>query len=82
MTLESIIYKINLEGFRVLNLFQRKDGSWQANLCNDEKCWEFGVAGSPKVALQIAFESVNNTPGFKLSHGLKHYTTESLLDSL
>jgi len=55
MTIESAILSIHEAGFRVLNLFERKDGTWQANVCDDEKAWEFGFAGDPEVALIKAF---------------------------
>ncbi len=63
MTIESTISSIHEAGFRVLNLFELEDGLWQANVCNDEKAWEFGVGGSPEDALRVALNKTTYTRG-------------------
>jgi len=63
MTIESAILSIHQAGFLVLNLFELKDGTWQANVCDDEKVWEFGLADNPELALITALDNVGQTPG-------------------
>ncbi len=63
MSIESAILSIHEAGFRVLNLFERKDGVWQANVYDDEKAWRFGVADNPELALITALDIVGQTPG-------------------
>lgn len=46
--------KIEEEGFLLCNLFQLKNGRWQANLYSAEYNYEFGRADDPASALNAA----------------------------
>ncbi len=44
-------------GLRINNLFQLRDGRWQANLIGiDDTGHEFGIAADPHTALREAFD--------------------------
>jgi len=71
MTIESAILSIHEAGFRVLNLFELRDGTWQANVYDAAKAWEFGTAGDPEGAL---IEALRKTVGGKNSSFIKGKT--------
>lgn len=53
--LENAIARVRSAGYRVLNLFERDDGMWQANVvAPDGKAHEFGVSRTPGAALHLA----------------------------
>jgi len=80
MSIESAILSIHEANFRVLNLFERKDGVWQANVCDDEKAWEFGLALDPEVAL---IKALRKTVKGKSSPFIKGKTApDTILDDL
>ncbi len=80
MTIESAIFSIHDAGFRVLNLFELRDGTWQANVCDDEKAWEFGIADNPELALITALDNVAQTPGSPFIKG--RTAPDTILDDL
>lgn len=64
MSLEIIIQQINAMGWQVNNLFQRRNGEWQANLWRasdapDDRAGysAFAVDPHPEAALRTAYES-------------------------
>ncbi len=69
MSVESTIFSIHKAGFRVLNLFELKSGLWQANVCDDEKAWEFGVSKSPEMALLYALREAQTKHGSSFLKG-------------
>lgn len=54
MTVEQVIDDINLRGLLVNNLFQRDDGTWQANVRGPDCFSQFGRGATPAAALQDA----------------------------
>lgn len=80
MTIESAISSIHEAGFRVFNLFELRNGLWQANVCDDEKAWEFGVGGNPEGALRVALDKTSYTHGSPFIKGKTAPST--ILDDL
>jgi len=60
-TLEELIAYCEDEGFRLNNLFQLDDGSWQANLRSDDEntFHEFGQGPTHREALVAAMLKIN-----------------------
>lgn len=55
MPVEDAIRRINGSGYSVSNLFQRRDGTWQANVVDPAgKAQEFAVHRDPAHALYLA----------------------------
>ncbi len=80
MTIESVISSIHKAGFRVLNLFELRDNTWQANVCDDEKAWAFGHGESPEDALRVALDKTSYTHGSPFIKGKTAPST--ILDDL
>jgi len=79
MSLESTILQIHQEGFIILNLFELGNGTWQANLYDGEKAWDFGVDHDPEVALLTALDHAKKRPGVNL---IDKISPDDLLDAL
>lgn len=54
MTIEQLFATAHAQGLRVLNLFERDDGCWQANFRRERDCFAFGTGATPVEALQKA----------------------------
>lgn len=52
--LDDLLSAISDSSVRVNNLFQRDDGTWQANVREGEECFEFGVGATPYEAMSKA----------------------------
>jgi hypothetical protein len=59
MSIESILSEIAESGWLVNNLFQLSDGSWRANLRNENMVTYFGEGPTPAIALD---EAIINLP--------------------
>jgi len=51
------------------NLFQRSDGTWQANVTDRVQVWEFGRAGTAAGALRAAMFVAATERGFPVDPG-------------
>lgn len=80
MTIESAILSIHEAGFRVLNLFELRNGNWQANVCDGEKAWEFGVSENPEAALIYALREAKTKKGSPFIKGKT--APDTILDDL
>lgn len=55
MAIEDALRRVAASGYRVTNLFQRHDSTWQANVRSaDGKSHEWGEADNPESALHMA----------------------------
>lgn len=54
MTVEQLISEAASRGLRVNNLFQLPAGGWQANVCDGETFYEFGIGDDAGSALSAA----------------------------
>lgn len=61
MTLEELISEVNRRGLRVNNLFQVNKITWQANITDGERFWEFGKGDTPNAALTSALHKADHT---------------------
>ena len=74
MTIDDLVFEIQLEGLSVNNLFQLEDGSWRANLRgwpnekHTEYFHEFATGPGPTEALEEAFEKAKS-----VREGVKKY---------
>jgi hypothetical protein len=65
MTIEDLLDEIADRGWLVNNLFQRADGSWQANLRTATHHTDWGVADSPAIALSLAIDAIETAEEFE-----------------
>lgn len=61
MTIEELISEAARRGLRVNNLCQLPDFTWQANLTDGERFWEFGKGQDPQSALVAALHKHSTT---------------------
>lgn len=65
-TIEKWVAEAAARGLRLLNLFQRQDGSWQANVCwgfdPTAACCGWARAKTAAEALEIAIGAAGDTP--------------------
>lgn len=54
MTIEDLLAEVTKRGLRLNNLFQLEGGSWQANVTDGERYWEFGKGETAIAALLAA----------------------------
>jgi hypothetical protein len=81
MTLEETIDFIHKASYKILNLFELKDGTWQANLHDGEKVWEFGRSDTPVKALMTALSKAESSPGSPY-HKPSKWVPTTILDDL
>ena len=60
MTLEDLLADISSRGWLVNNLFQRDNGTWQANLRTSTHATGYGYANSPALALSLAIDQIES----------------------
>lgn len=60
-SLESLISELRDRGWRVNNLFELDDGSWQANLRTNLLATEFAYGDSPLEALALCIDKLERT---------------------
>ena len=58
MTLETLLDEIASRGWLVNNLFQRDDGSWQANLRTETHHTAFAIAETPALTLALSIDQI------------------------
>ena len=56
--IEDLLTEISERNWRVNNLFQRSDSTWQANLRSATHHTEFALADSPALALALAIDQI------------------------
>lgn len=62
MEIADLVEAIAARGCRLNNLFQRQDGEWQANVCRDGTCFEYGKGPTMRAALSDALSKVSEMP--------------------
>lgn len=58
--LETLLEEIAERGWLVSNLFQRDDGTWQANLRTPTHHTDYGKGPTPVLALSLAIEAIES----------------------
>lgn len=66
--IEQLILSINGKGFRVNNLFQLDDGSWQLNVRVGNEFFDFVQASSMREVLEKYVSYLNTRPQGELVH--------------
>lgn len=64
MSVDALLEVVRQRGLRLANLFQlplEHGGSWQANVTDGERHWEFGRADTPEAALRTALHIAATT---------------------
>lgn len=60
-TIDDLIAEVNRRGLYLNNLNQIHDGSWQANVTDRERFWEFGKGDTPNEAIKAALRKHTST---------------------
>jgi hypothetical protein len=58
----SAIAELEEHDLQLNNLFQLRDGRWQANVRRGDNCFEFGHGSNAETALRNAISAANKAP--------------------
>lgn len=82
MTLDLLLTEIAEAGFLVNNLFQRDDGSWQANLRTTTHHCEFAIGSTATEALSLCIDLIETAEPFDIQPATFSIETKQSIESI